>query len=45
LCLAIIAFMFLLDPANRLSIGVCFVVLLLLIVWSFVKFRSYKNTV
>jgi len=40
LCLAIIAFMFLLDPANRLSIGVCFVVLLLLIVWSFVKFRS-----
>jgi len=40
LCLAVIATMFLLDSQNRISIGTCLAVLLILIVISFIKFRS-----
>lgn len=39
-CLSVIALMFLFDAQNRISIGVCLAVLLLLIVWSAVRFRS-----
>ncbi|WP_106767387.1 amino acid permease [Paenibacillus faecalis] len=42
-CLTVIAIMFLVDSQNRVSIGVCLGVLLILIVSSFVKFRSSRN--
>ncbi|GIP27017.1 putative amino acid permease YvbW [Paenibacillus sp. J23TS9] len=40
LCLAVIAVLFLIDRQNRFSIGICLAVLLMLIIWSFAKFRS-----
>ncbi|MDO3410291.1 amino acid permease [Saccharibacillus sp. CPCC 101409] len=40
LVLAVIAAGFVVDPQNRLSIGVCVGVLLLLIVWSVLKFKK-----
>ncbi|MEK4357683.1 amino acid permease [Paenibacillus sp. FSL M7-1455] len=42
LCLAVIAVFFVVDRQNRLSIGICLAVLLLLIVWSFAKFRGKR---
>lgn len=42
LCLAVIAVFFVVDLQNRLSIGICLAVLLLLIVWSFAKFRGKR---
>lgn len=43
LCLAVIASMFLFDSQNRFSIGICLLVLLILTVWSFVKFRGARS--
>lgn len=40
--LIIIASMFLFDAGNRISIGTCLAVLLLLIVWSILKFKKAK---
>ncbi|MDR0271396.1 amino acid permease [Paenibacillus sp.] len=40
LCLSAIAIMFLFDQHNRFSIGICMAALLVLIVWSIVRFRS-----
>jgi AAT family amino acid transporter len=37
-CLAVIAAMFLFDAQNRLSIGVCIAVLIVLIIWSMIRF-------
>ncbi|MDR9855089.1 amino acid permease [Paenibacillus sp. VCA1] len=42
LCLAVIAAFFVVDQQNRLSIGICLAVLLLLIIWAFVKFRGKR---
>lgn len=39
-CLAVIAFIFLIDVQNRISIATCLTVLVLLVVWSAAKFRS-----
>ncbi|KTD86406.1 amino acid permease [Paenibacillus etheri] len=41
-CLAVIAVSFLFDAQNRISIGTCLGVLLMLTIWSFVKFKK-KN--
>jgi L-asparagine transporter-like permease len=41
-CLTIIAVSFLFDAQNRISIGTCLGVLLMLTIWSFVKFKK-KN--
>ncbi|OZB98273.1 amino acid permease [Paenibacillus sp. XY044] len=38
ICLAVIAAMFLFDVQNRLSIGVCITVLIVLIIWSMLRF-------
>lgn len=43
LLLAVIAAGFVIDPQNRLSIGVCVGVLILLIVWSVAKFKRTEN--
>ncbi|BFH63392.1 amino acid permease [Paenibacillus azoreducens] len=43
LCLSVIAVMFLFDQQNRLSIGICLAVLLVLIVWSFIRFRGQRR--
>ncbi|MCJ8014833.1 amino acid permease [Paenibacillus sp. KQZ6P-2] len=43
LCLAVIAVFFLFDPQNRFSIGICLAVLLMLIIWSFAKFRTKRD--
>ncbi|MBJ9990508.1 MULTISPECIES: amino acid permease [Paenibacillus] len=37
-CLAVIAAMFLFDAQNRLSIGLCIAVLIVLIIWSMIRF-------
>lgn len=42
LCLSVIASTFLFDVQNRISVGACLTFLLILIIWSFVKFRK-KN--
>ncbi len=42
LCLSVIASTFLFDAQNRISVGACLTFLLILIIWSFVKFRK-KN--
>lgn len=44
LCLSVIALMFLFDPQNRISIGVCLAVLGILIVWSIFRFKKDDNT-
>lgn len=41
-CLAVIAVSFLFDAQNRISIGTCLAVVLMLTIWSFVKFKK-KN--
>ncbi|MBY3621481.1 amino acid permease [Paenibacillus sp. FSL E2-8871] len=41
-CLTVIAVSFLFDVQNRISIGTCLAVLLMLTIWSFVKFKK-KN--
>jgi L-asparagine transporter-like permease len=41
-CLTIIAVSFLFDAQNRISIGACLAVLLILTIWSFLKFKK-KN--
>ncbi|MNO63622.1 GABA permease [compost metagenome] len=41
-CLTVIAVSFLFDVQNRISIGTCLAVLLLLTIWSFLKFKK-KN--
>lgn len=41
-CLSVIAFSFLFDTQNRISIGACLTFLLILVIWSFVKFPK-KN--
>lgn len=41
-CLAVIAVSFLFDAQNRISIGTCLGVLLMLTIWSFVKFKKKK---
>ncbi|MDP1509310.1 amino acid permease [Paenibacillus sp. CMAA1739] len=38
-CLWVIAFLFLIDPQNRISISVCVAFMAFLIIWSLVKFR------
>lgn len=43
LCLAVIASMFLFDSQNRFSIGICLLVLLILTIWSFVKFKGARS--
>lgn len=43
LLLAVIAAGFVIDPQNRLSIGVCVGVLILLVVWSVVKFKKTEG--
>lgn len=40
LCLTVIAVTFLFDAANRISIGVCIGVMILLTVWSMFRFKS-----
>lgn len=40
ICLSVIALFFLFDPANRISIGICLAVLIVLIVWSRFRFKS-----
>ncbi|MDQ0087330.1 L-asparagine transporter-like permease [Paenibacillus anaericanus] len=42
LCLSIIAVTFLFDAANRISIGVCIGVMILLTVWSIFRFKSSR---
>ncbi|MBB3126224.1 AAT family amino acid transporter [Paenibacillus rhizosphaerae] len=42
-CLAVIAAMFLFDEQNRLSIGVCIAVLIVLIIWSIFRFSSTEE--
>lgn len=42
LCLSIIAVTFLFDAANRISIGVCIGVMILLAVWSIFRFKSSR---
>ncbi|MCM3699983.1 amino acid permease [Paenibacillus macerans] len=39
-CLSVIALLFLFDAQNRISISVCLFVLILLTVWSILRFRS-----
>lgn len=39
-CLSVIAVSFLFDAQNRISVGACLTFLLVLIIWSFVKFRK-----
>lgn len=39
-CLTVIAISFLFDVQNRISIGTCLAVLLMLTIWSFVKFKK-----
>ncbi|MNJ36113.1 GABA permease [compost metagenome] len=39
-CLAVIALFFLFDPTNRISIGICLAVLIVLAVWSRFRFKS-----
>lgn len=39
-CLAVIASLFLVDAQNRVSIGACLAVVVLLTVWSFIKFKG-----
>lgn len=41
--LSVIALLFLFDSQNRISIGVCLAVLVLLVVWSMVRFRIGKG--
>ncbi|AIQ36242.1 MULTISPECIES: amino acid permease [Paenibacillus] len=41
-CLAVIAVSFLFDAQNRISIGTCLAVVLMLTIWSFLKFKK-KN--
>ncbi|WP_340003569.1 amino acid permease [Paenibacillus sp. FSL K6-0276] len=41
-CLAVIAISFLFDAQNRISIGSCLAVVVMLTIWSFVKFKK-KN--
>lgn len=40
LCLAVIAVTFLFDAGNRISIGVCIGVMILLSIWAIVRFKS-----
>ncbi|MBP2001664.1 AAT family amino acid transporter [Paenibacillus shirakamiensis] len=42
LCLSVIAIMFMFDEQNRISISVCISFLLILIVWSWIRFRSVR---
>lgn len=39
-CLAVIASLFLVDAQNRVSIGACLAVVVILAVWSFIKFKG-----
>lgn len=41
-CLAVIASLFLVDAQNRVSIGTCLAVVVLLAVWSFIKFKGNR---
>ncbi len=41
-CLAVIACLFLVDAQNRVSIGTCIAVVVLLAVWSFIKFKGNR---
>ncbi len=41
-CLAVIASLFLVDAQNRVSIGACLAVVVLLAVWSFIKFKGNR---
>lgn len=44
LCLSVITILFLIDGQNRVSISVCLSVLLLLVVWSIMKFKKEAET-
>lgn len=41
--LSIIGILFLLDSSKRISIGICILVMVLLVIWSFVKFRPVRE--
>lgn len=41
-CLSVITISFLFDTQNRISIGTCLAVLLILTIWSFAKFRKKR---
>jgi L-asparagine transporter-like permease len=41
--LSIIGVLFLLDSSKRISIGICILVMVLLVIWSFVKFRPVRG--
>ncbi|MNO44897.1 GABA permease [compost metagenome] len=42
-CLSVIALFFLLDVKNRISIGICLAVLVVLVIWSRFRFKSGSN--
>ncbi|OME92131.1 MULTISPECIES: amino acid permease [Paenibacillus] len=44
LCLSVITILFLIDGQNRVSISACLSVLLLLVVWSIMKFKKEAET-
>lgn len=41
--LSVIGVLFLLDSSKRISIGICILVMILLVIWSFVKFRPVRG--
>ncbi|WP_422656933.1 amino acid permease [Paenibacillus sp. EC2-1] len=43
IALSVIAVMFIFDKQSRLSIGICLAVLVLLSIWSFIKFRPNRT--
>lgn len=43
ICLSVIAVLFLFDEQNRISIGVCLAVMVVLFVWSFFRFKPNRS--
>lgn len=43
ICLSVIAVLFLFDEQNRISIGVCLAVMLVLFIWSFIRFKPNRG--
>ncbi|MEK5479274.1 amino acid permease [Paenibacillus sp. FSL R5-0407] len=43
ICLSVIAVLFLFDEQNRISIGVCLAVMLVLFIWSFFRFKPNRS--
>lgn len=43
ICLSVIAVLFLFDEQNRISIGVCLAIMLVLFIWSFIRFKPNRG--